>query len=145
MFPEVKYIFWIRDPRDCIIGGHITDDLGDFGVPYGRTDDVRLRRAISWKYQYDLVQATPRPENWLEVRFEDFVLRQDETLARLEEFLGLRMAKIPVRAEAVGRWRKDGHTHHFDFFEPAMRAFGYEVPRGAKPEKASAACCASAS
>ena len=22
MFPDIKYIHWIRDPRDCIIGGH---------------------------------------------------------------------------------------------------------------------------
>ena len=78
-----KYIFWIRDPRDCILGRHLTDDLQDFGIAYPLTDDVRLRRAISWKYQYDLVKATPRPQHWLEVRFEDFVLNQEETLARL--------------------------------------------------------------
>ena len=138
MFPEIKYIFWIRDPRDCIIGGHLTDDLGGFGVPYPKTEDVRRRRAISWKYQYDLVKATPGPANWIEVRFEDFVLRQEETLARLEEFLGLKMARIPVRPESVGRWRKDAHNHLFDFFEPAMREYGYEMPApgGRRPQGA---------
>ena len=25
LFPDIKYIFWIRNPRDCIIGSHITD------------------------------------------------------------------------------------------------------------------------
>jgi hypothetical protein len=129
-FPDIKYIFWIRDPRDCIIGHHVTDDLGHFAVPYPRTDDERLRRAISWKYQYDLVKATAQPTHWAEVRFEDFVLRQEETLQRLEEFLGIRLARIPVRPEAVGRWRKDAHTHYFDFFAPAMRQYGYELPRG---------------
>ena len=44
LFPDIKYIFWIRDPRDCIIGRHLTDDLADFGIDYPRTDDVRLRR-----------------------------------------------------------------------------------------------------
>ena len=138
LFPEIKYIFWIRDPRDCIIGGHLTDDLGGFGVPYPKTEDVRRRRAISWKYQYDLVKATPGPANWIEVRFEDFVLRQEETLARLEEFLGLKMARIPVRPESVGRWRKDAHNHLFDFFEPAMREYGYEMPApgGRRPQGA---------
>ena len=75
MFPDVRYIFWIRNPRDCIIGKHKTDDLGDWGVACPTTHDARLRRAMSWKYQYDLVRATPRPRNWIEVRFEDFVQR----------------------------------------------------------------------
>ena len=135
MFPEIKYIFWIRDPRDCIIGGHVTDDLAEFGIDYPRTEDVRLRRAISWKYQYDLVKATPRPANWIEVRFEDFVLRQEETLARLEDYLGVRLARIPVRPEAVDRWRKDRQTHCFDFFGPAMEEYGYQRPRARRRQQ----------
>lgn len=128
LFPEAKYIFWIRNPRDSIIGRHLTDDLSDFGIPYPATDDLRLRRAMSWKYQYDLVRATARPKHWIEVRFEDFVLRQEETLARLEEFLGFPLARIPVNPEAVGRWRTDTETNYFRFFEPAMHEYGYEMP-----------------
>ena len=30
MFPDAYFIQWVRDPRDCTIGGHITDDLNDF-------------------------------------------------------------------------------------------------------------------
>lgn len=128
MFPEIKYIFWIRNPRDCILNRHITDDLRDFGVDYPATEDVRLRRAISWKYQYDLVKATPRPEHWLEVRFEDFVLRQDETLAKLEDFLGFKLGKIIVRPDTIERWRQDEGVNYYDFFEPAMREYGYDIP-----------------
>ncbi len=126
LFPEIKYIFWIRDPRDGILGAHLTDDLNDFGIHYPLTEDIRLRRAISWKYQYDLVRATPLPENWIEVRFEDFVLKQDETLRRLEDFLGFKLVKIPVRPETIGRWKTDAGKHFFDFFEPAMRVYGYD-------------------
>ena len=61
MFPDTKYIHWVRDPRDSILSGHKTDDLGDFGIDYPKTDDIRERRAISWKYQYDLMQSTPQP------------------------------------------------------------------------------------
>jgi len=129
MFPDIKYIFWIRNPRDCIIGKHLTDDLNDFGIPYPATPDDRLRRAISWKYQYDLVKATPKAANWIEIRFEDFVLRQDETLATLGHFLGIKLAKIPVRPEAVDRWKKDDGVSYFDFFAPAMREYGYEIPK----------------
>ena len=128
MFPEIKYVFWIRDPRDSIIGAHVTDDLANFGIPYPPTADERLRRAISWKYQYDLVKAAPRAANWIEVRFEDFVLRQEQTLARLEAFLGIPLVRIPVRPETVGRWRHDKGVHDFDFFQAAMQEYGYERP-----------------
>jgi hypothetical protein len=132
MFPEIKYIFWIRDPRDCIIGEHLTDDLADFGIRYPKTKDIRLRRAISWKYQYDIVKATPKPSNWIEVRFEDFILRQEKTLGRLEEFLGLDLARIIVRRDAVGRWKRDKGVNYFDFFAPAMAEYGYPAPNPAR-------------
>ena len=128
LFPEIKYIFWIRDPRDCIIGGHVTDDLRDFGIQYPDTDDERRRRAISWKYQYGLVKATPQPAHWIEVRFEDFVLRQEETLERLEKFLGIPLARIPVRPDSVGRWKQDTAVHDFDFFAPALELYNYMLP-----------------
>ncbi len=130
MFPDVKYIYWIRDPRDCILRGHLTDDLADFGVPYDHTDDVRLRRAISWKYQSEIFKATPHPRHLLEIRFEDFVLDQDRTLERLEQFLGIPMAKIEVRSEAVGRWKRDDGRHFFDFFAEELKERGYETSPG---------------
>ncbi len=125
MFPAAKYIFWIRDPRDCVLNRHLTDDLSDFGIAYPATDDIRLRRAISWKYQYDLVKSTPKPANWIEVRFEDFVLHQEATLARLEAYLGIPLARIIVRPDAVARYKFDTETHDFDFFTPALAEYGY--------------------
>lgn len=126
LFPDMKYIFWIRDPRDCILGRHVTDDMAEFGIEYPPTEDERLRRAISWKYQYDIVNATPPPENWIEVRFEDFVFKQEETLERLEEYLGIPLARIPMRADSVGRWQSDDGQYDFDFFHDAMKRYGYQ-------------------
>ena len=128
LYPEMHYVFWIRNPRDCILGHHVTDDMRDFGIQYPDTTDERLRRAISWKYQYDLVKATPKPKKWIEVRFEDFVNNQQETLARLEDFLEIPLGQIIVRPEAVNRWEKDTGVNYFDFFEPAMREYNYEIP-----------------
>ena len=134
MFPDMKYIFWIRNPRDCIIGGHVTDDMKRFGISHPPTTDPRRQRAISWKYQYDLVKASPKAAQWIEVRFEDFVLDQDRTLARIGKFLGIKLAKIPVRPDSIGRWKTDTEVNYFDFFEPAMKEYGYEMPRkGAAP------------
>jgi hypothetical protein len=116
LFPDIKYIYWLRDPRDSIIGHHLTDDLADFGIDYERTDDIRCRRAISWIYQYKLMLRTPSPANRIDVNFEDFVYNQDSTLDRLSKFLGFPLAKIEARKESVGRWRTDSEQHDFDFF-----------------------------
>ena len=140
LFPDTKYIFWIRDPRDCVMGSHLTDDLGRFGIEYPVSEDLRRRRAISWKYQYDLVKATPRPAHWIEVRFEDFVLRQEETLTRLEDFLGIPLARIVVRPNAVGRWEKDKDGNCFDFFAPAMKEYGYGIQTARKARKRKLKC-----
>jgi len=110
MFPDIDYIFWVRDPRDSILNAHLTDDLADFGVPYERPvdGDVHMRRAISWKYQRDIVRATPPPKRKIEVRFEDFVLRNEEVSRRLEQFLGFPMGRIITRPDAVYRWKTSG-------------------------------------
>ncbi len=133
LYPDIHYIFWIRNPRDCIIGSHKTDDMRDFGIQYPETTDERLRRAISWKYQYDLVKSTPKPKRWIEVRFEDLVTAQEATLARLEEFLGIPLARIIMRQDTINRWQRDAGVNYFDFFALAMREYNYEMP--AAPEK----------
>lgn len=120
MFPDIRYILWLRDPRDCVIGAHLTDDLAEWGVPYDQTDDLRERRTISWRYQWEIVKVTPRPRHALQVRIEDFCLQQEETLARLEAFLGFPLARIPVSTEPIGRWKTDLGRHDFDFLEEAM-------------------------
>ncbi len=145
LYPDIHYIFWVRNPRDCIIGRHKTDDMRDFGIQYptplGPPDeqgeakeDERLRRAISWKYQYDLVKSTPKPKRWIEVRFEDFVTKQEETLERLEAFLGIPLARIVMRQDTINRWRRDEGVNYFDFLEPAMREYGYEIPGMPPPQ-----------
>lgn len=126
MFPDAKYILWVRDPRDSILGSHLTDDLADFNIPYEKVDDIRERRAISWKYQREIMKATPPPKYWIQVRFEDFVLKQDETLARISEFLGIPLSKIPVRTDSIGRWKNDVEKHDFSMFQEDLQELGYE-------------------
>jgi hypothetical protein len=127
LFPDIRYIFWVRDPRDCITGRHVTDDLRKFGIEYPPTEDRYLRRAISWKYQNDLVAATPRPRHWIKVRLEDFVQHQERELARLEEYLGLKLVRMPVKHNPVGRHNEQPGLPFPEFLEPAMREHGYEV------------------
>jgi len=116
LFPEIRYIYWVRDPRDSILGSHLTDDLERFGVPHDAVQNPHLMRATSWQYQHEIMKATLAPKHLIRLRFEDFVLRQPETLAQLEQFLGAPMAAIPVRPEAVGRWRNEPKRRAFRVF-----------------------------
>jgi hypothetical protein len=125
LFPDAHYINWVRDPRDSILGKHLTDDLSDFGIEYDRTNDERLRRAISWKYQVAIVRATPKPNRWTTVKFEDFILKQDATLKQLEKFLGFDLVRIPVRPESVGRWKTDKGVHDFPFLSEHLKSYAY--------------------
>jgi hypothetical protein len=128
MFPDIKYIHWVRDPRDSILGGHLTDDLHDFGIDYpDAKGNIRLMRAYSWKYQREIIRATPLPRQVIEVRFEDMVFDQENQLARLHEFLGIKLAKIEMRPDSVGRWRSDNEEHMFDFFQRDMEECGYSA------------------
>lgn len=127
MFPEIYCIHWVRDPRDCILGSHVTDDLREFNIDYTLTDDPREMRAISWKYQRELMKATPEPEKLIKIRFEDMVFEQDKTLKRLEDFLGMPMAKIPMRSDSVGRYKTAEGKYMFDFFADDIKECGYEL------------------
>ena len=100
LYPDMHYIFTgfaIRAIASSARTRPTTCATLAFSIP--ETDDERLRRAISWKYQYDLVKSTPKPKRWIEVRFEDFVTKQDETLARLEDFLGIPLARVVMRQD----------------------------------------------
>ena len=49
----------------------------------------------------------------------------EETLKRLENFLGIPLARITVRPESVGRWKTASGEYDFDFLQPALREHGY--------------------
>lgn len=129
MFPDIHYIHWVRDPRDCILGGHVTDELKNFNIDYPHTDDIREKRAISWKYQRELMKATPQPAKLIKLRFEDMIFEQDKILVQLEAFLGIKMAKIEMRPDSVGRYKTDEGRHMFEFFKADMLECGYPEAR----------------
>ena len=126
MFPDIKYIHWVRDPRDCILNSHVTDDMRTFDIDYPPTDDIREKRAYSWKYQRDIMRATPEPAHCLKLRFEDMVFKQEQTLAKLEAYLGIKMCRIEMRTDPVGRYKAAEGKYMFDFFEEEMKELGYE-------------------
>ena len=125
VMPDVHYIYWVRHPWDVILRQHVMDDLARWNVQSWPVADIITNRALSWKYQYDLVKATPKPKRWLQVRLEDYVLEQEKTLERLEGFLGIPLARLPVKYDAVGRWKRSGIVDWPPFLEEPMRELGY--------------------
>jgi hypothetical protein len=115
MFPDARYIHLIRNPRDNILAAHLTDYLHSFEIDGPDTKDILYSRSLSWKYHYDIVKASPKPEHWLEITFEDFILNQTGTLARIEEFVDKKLVKIPVSREPVGRY-KNKKVPYYTFF-----------------------------
>lgn len=110
-FPDARFIYITRDPRDAILKGHMTDNLERFGIPFDEPNSGRrstLARAVSWKYQSDLIDDTPKPSNFLSIRFEDFILDQEDILKEIEDFVGKKMETIIVRPESIGRWKDKG-------------------------------------
>lgn len=127
MFPDAYYIHWVRDGRDNILKAHGTDNLQEWNIP---TDldpiaDRLTRAAVSWKYHEDLIAATPQPAQWLTVRFEDFVQRQGETLARLSAYLGRAMNPIPVFHDVIGRYLTVDLNGVVEIMRPQLQAHGY--------------------
>ena len=131
LFPSARYVYIVRDPRDCLLKSHSTDDLATFGVPSTGGDDTFVRRVTSWKYQYDIVKSTPTPERFFQVRYEDLVLDYDSVARQLEAFLGIPLARIVVDESRVGLWREDPRVlPHLGPVATAMRELGYDPTDG---------------
>jgi len=130
LHPEVRYIYLVRNPRDCILGEHFTDWMEHLGVDFPPIPgDMLMQRALSWKYQYDIVQKSlfrQRPEHWLEIRYEDFVLDHERTMQRLETFLGMRLARIVVHTDSIDLWKSSPENTDFHFLQEAMQKYGYK-------------------
>lgn len=116
MLPAIKYVYMVRDPRDGLLGGHLTDDLRRADVECPELDSTYEQRVASWKYQYEIVKSTPQPRHFISVRFEDLVLDQEATMQRLEAFLEMPLARVVVDKTRVGRWKAD--TRVLRYIEP---------------------------
>ena len=72
------------------------------------------------------MKETPAPRHVISIRFEDFIQRQEDTLKRLEEFVGFPLVPIPVEEAPVGRWKNDPKHRDFDFLAAPLKELGYK-------------------
>jgi hypothetical protein len=150
VFPELKVLIALRDPRDVVLSCYFQN------IPLNAANVNFLSFERLAKHYADLMDiwlAVREWEgfNWLEVRYEDTVAALEPEGRRVTEFLGLKwhpeQARFyeqslnkqlysptyqdvtrPVYASSVGRWRS--YEKYLEpilpALEPYCRAFGYE-------------------
>ncbi len=101
LFPDAYYIHWTRDPRDALTGDHITDCLSYWNIPSKYTTVSDNSKIESWIYQRRIVDATPKPKNYIHIQYEDFVCSQKKTLKKLEKFLGIKLIPVDVNKNKI--------------------------------------------
>lgn len=137
IFPNAKEIALVRDVRDVICS---------FMQWGGFRFEVILEDITSSSNR--LVQIKESSDDSVHfIRYEDFILRQQDTLAGIFRFLGISpisQVEESIMAElfevhatsrdpaaSIGRWRKDltnGQIRHCERFSAFLEAFGYEPP-----------------
>lgn len=150
VFPEMKVIFALRDPRDVVISCFAQQlPLNPVSVNYLTLEDTAkkyVRMMHAWLKLRGIIRNP-----WIEVRYEDMVANLEMQARRALEFLGLpwndcvleyhRRAQTkhvhsptyeavtkPVYSTSVGRWRNyEKHLAPFlELLRPFVEAFGYE-------------------
>jgi hypothetical protein len=81
LFPEARFIHLLRDPRDC---AKSSIAVGFAGNAYHGLDPW-MQAEQSW----DRLRPRLRPEQFVEVRYEELVAAPEAVLTRVCEFLGL--------------------------------------------------------
>ncbi len=150
VFPEMKILFALRDPRDVVISCFLQRlPLNAVSVNYLSVERTARKYAASMSAWLRIREMLHNP--WLEVRDEDLVCHIEHQARRVLDFLGLpwdedvleyhRRAQRkhvhsptyeavtkPVYSSSVGRWR-NYHAQlepHLEILRPFIDAFGYD-------------------
>lgn len=149
VFPEMKVLFALRDPRDVVISCFVQQlPLNPVSVHYFSLESTAQKYAKTMQAWLKLRQTICNP--WLEIRYEDVVADLEGQTRRVLEFLDLpwddcvleyhRRAQKkhvhsptyeavtkPVYSGSVGRWRNYEKylEPHLEILQPYVEAFGY--------------------
>jgi hypothetical protein len=97
IFPEAWYIHLTRD-TEAVVRKYQPpiDDLRFFNIPPYFKDS-----RISWDYCQKIVEATPKPEKWMNVTYEDLVVNHESTASLMEDFLGKKLQRVEVHTRSL--------------------------------------------
>lgn len=150
MFPEVKVIFALRDPRDVCLSCFMQPlPMNSVSASYLSIESTFKKYAVvmdTWQHIRPMLRNP-----WVETRYEDNIANLEKEAAEVLKFLGLpwdaRVLKFyewarqkhvrsptyeavtqPVHSRAIGRWRNYQKfiEPHLDILSPYVSAFGYE-------------------
>jgi len=128
MFPDIKYIIWSRHPYDSIFSNHLTDNLERWNINIpDKGFGLKMKRSISWKYQYDMVNCDKQPKKVLHMKYEDFCMHPKENTKILGYFLKLKLKPVKTHTNSVYKWkRSDINFNRFKFLKGPMEELGYD-------------------
>lgn len=119
LYPDAKFIHWVRHPLDNILKPHTTDKMKNIAF---ERKGLFFNRAVSWKYQWNIVEKTPKPKKFIRLKLEDYVNNPKATEKQLTEFLGMPIKMPPTKKEVVGRWGESDLV-----FEPIIELLKTEL------------------
>jgi tetratricopeptide (TPR) repeat protein len=150
IFPEIKFLIALRDPRDVVLSCF----MQPMPLSQGSSAYLKLGRAVDEYVMMMNLWQTLKPMlhgHYLEVRYEDMVENLESVARRTLNFLGVpwdervlvfdkhareKVVRSPTYADvtqpvykrAVARWRNYQKylEPHLPKLEPFVKAFGYE-------------------
>lgn len=126
-FKEGKMIVVDRDPRDCY--SEMLEGVPLIGKQIEETHDTSL--FANW-YEAYRRQRYNNNENILYLRFEELILKYEETVRKIETFLGLtddehikrnKFLKPEVSRNNIGKWKKALSKEEIEGLNPLRNYF----------------------
>jgi hypothetical protein len=153
LFPDAQFINLVRDPRAAV--------ASQLPLGWGHEEAALASAAVRWEYSIARVDAYSknlRPDQLLDLRYEDMVSMPEATLQRVCAFAGLRddddairtmieaerrgrfrpgwheKLAEPINTGSVDKWREKLEPHEIALVEhaagPLLTRFGYEAAAG---------------
>ena len=149
VFPEMKIVFALRDPRDVVISCFMQRlPLNAVSVNYLTLEGTAKKYAATMTAWLKIREMLPNP--WIGVRYEDTVADLEQQARKVLEFLGVPWDDVvleyhrraqqkhvhsptyeavtkPVYTSSIGRWRNYAAqlAPSMDILQPFVDAFGY--------------------
>ena len=131
LLPKATFIYWVRHPEGSCGRMAGVDRLEKWGIPckkfWFHEWNYKIR-VVSWKYHYDIVMHTPRPQNFLRIRFEDYVQQQDRSRKAVEELIGYELKNIELDQAKVVTYQRQ-LSKKYPFLRESMNELGYQELR----------------
>lgn len=104
MVPNSKLIHIYRDPRDVLCSYKVQD--------WGSS---HLENNIEWLndifYQWNLKKESLKPNQFIEIAFEELIFSYDATIEKISDYLGINsngvLPKINLSKHNIGRWKTE--------------------------------------